>query len=103
MGNCGKNKGPLQIAVLDRLESCCDLVAAEAFHHRACYQAFVLKAIPCALGSDIAANASSANVRFGRPVDQEMSVAFERLCSWLEVSYDKLYTLDELQNVMGTL
>src|SRR6218665_1253048 len=103
MENCRKKNDPLAIEVLGRLESCCDLVAAEAFYHRACYQAFVLKPIPCALGSENAANASSSNVRFGRPVDPEMSLAFEKLCSWLEVSDDELYTLDELQNKMGTL
>src|SRR6218665_703981 len=103
MENCRKKNDPLAVEVLGRLESCCDLVAAEAFYHRACYQAFVLKPIPCALGSENAANASSSNVRFGRPVDPEMSLAFEKLCSWLEVSDDELYTLDELQNKMGTL
>src|SRR6218665_3143053 len=32
-----------------------------------------------------------------------MFLAFEKLCSWLEVSDDELYTLDELQKKMGTL
>ena len=45
MENCRKKNDPLAIEVLGRLESCCDLVAAEAFYHRACYQAFVLKPI----------------------------------------------------------
>jgi len=52
MENCRKKTDTLAIEVLGRLDSCCDLVAAEAFYHRACYQALVLKPIPCALCSD---------------------------------------------------
>lgn len=79
------------------------MVAAEVFYYGACYQAFVLKSIPSVPGSDAAPMTSSANVRFRWPVDPENSVAFEKLCSWVEVSDDEFYTSEDLQNKMGTL
>ena len=42
-----------------------------------------MKPMPSAVGSDDAPKTSSGNVRFGRPVDPEMSVAFEKLAAGL--------------------
>ena len=61
--------------VLTRMESCIDLVAAEAVYHSKCMADFRLN------------ETETRKVR-GRPNDVGMAEAFEGICDWLEASTD---------------
>lgn len=76
--------------VLFRLESCFDLVAAEAVYHRDCASNF---------RSDI------TNTNKGRPVDSTMDRAFEDLVEeWLENTGDcEIYSISELYKRMADI
>ena len=76
--------------VLFRLENCNDLVAKEAKYHHACMTSFQLWDESCR--------------KKGRPLDKQMLIGFEKLCTWLEEKSDcELYTLEELQTKMQEL
>lgn len=87
---CSKRDDAWGMEVLGRLNSCCDVVAVDAIYHRSCYRDFVcLRSRPAKDGQ------RTSNV--GRPVDEAKIAVFERLCSWLELCDDEMYSLDELQ------
>ena len=88
---CNQRKDEWGTAVQARLQMCIDLPAAEAVYHRSCLRVFIkMKPSP---KSDFQSSS-------GRPVDPHMSMAFNKLCEWLEVADEELYTLDELQDRM---
>lgn len=75
--------------VLHRLESCIDLVAAEAIYHSDCASKFRLQ------------KASEVATR-GRPSNSNMFESFEQVCDWLECSGDsEIYSIGELHNKMS--
>jgi hypothetical protein len=77
--------------VKGRLESCIDLPAEEAVHHRACYARFLN-----------GRGKVTGEVPRGRPVKDIAQMAFDQLCEHLETmcSSEKLYTLDDLYSLM---
>lgn len=78
------------LEVTGRLQSCNDLMAEDAIYHVLCYKRF------CANLSKVTGKSSS-----GRRVDNDMEVAFERLCDILEELYDtELLTLQDLYKIM---
>lgn len=75
-------------AVLHRLESCIDLIAAEAIYHLDCASKFRLK-------TDELSN------KRGRPTNADMTESFDNLCDWLENSGEsEVYSVNELYQKM---
>ena len=74
--------------VLHRLQSCIDLVAAEAIYHSDCSTKFRLK--------------TSDNKPKGRPRNVEMTESFDKVCDWLERFGDtEVYSVNELHEKMA--
>jgi len=102
---CHKRNDPWALEVAGRLNSCHDLVAAEAFYHRPCYWTFVkmrdVSSLNYAVTNPVqpcsSTSSASASGCIGRPVDIVMYSAFDKMCKWFEVSDDELHSLDELQ------
>ena len=75
-------------AVLARLETCNDLVAAEAVYHSSCMANFKLD------------KGESGGTR-GRPRNFSMTEAFENICDWLENSAEsEVHAIQELYDKM---
>ena len=75
-------------AVLDRLGTCIDLVAAEAVYHSSCMSDFKLNQV------------GGSGVR-GRPRNSDMTNAFDKICDWLENSEEsEVYSIQELYDTM---
>ena len=91
---CHARKDEWGTEVQARLQTCIDLPAAEAIYHKACHNAFrKMQPSPTADTSD-------ARCGGGRPIDSARHSIFEKLCDWLEVADEELYTLAELQDRM---
>ena len=75
-------------AVLAQLETCNDLVAAEAVYHSSCMADFKLNKV------------ENSGVR-GRPRNCGMTDSFEKICDWLENSADsEVYAIQDLYDKM---
>ena len=75
-------------AVLARLETCNDLVAAEAVYHSSCMANFKL-------------NKGGSGGTRGRPRNVSMTKAFENVCDWLENSAEsEVHAIQELYDKM---
>jgi hypothetical protein len=70
-----------------------DLIAPEAKYHRRCYQAFFfLHPDPCSTSENPAPK--------GRPIDEQFTALFAKLCAHIESEDECQYSMDELQNLM---
>ena len=78
--------------VLMRVSNVIDLVAAEGRYHRTCYKYF--------LRPDCGKPGTAAHQ--GRRVDEEKSVAFMKLCKYLEENDECQYAIDEIMCVMSS-
>ncbi|CAG4987924.1 unnamed protein product [Colias eurytheme] len=74
----------LSKAVVDRINFEYDLVAADAKYHDSCYKSFVRP---------------NAGGKIGRPQNEDVNAAMEKIYEFLENSNDCQFTLDELKNV----
>ena len=75
-------------AVLDRLGTCIDLVAAEAVYHSSCMADFKLNQV------------GGIGLR-GKPRNSDMTNAFDKICDWLENSEEsEVYSIQELYDKM---
>jgi hypothetical protein len=72
--------------VQGRMQSCIDLIAAEAVYHVYCFMRFTSNR-----------DLEIGRVAVGRPENAIMSQTFSQLCDWLEGSAEGLYTVEELQ------
>jgi hypothetical protein len=78
---CNTRDDALALTVKGRLIMIPDLRAPNAVYHASCYCNF------CEI---------EVNSKPGRPVDATKQAAFDKLCSWLEVTDDELLTLKKL-------
>ena len=78
--------------VRHRLLSCIDLISVQAIYHTKCLTNF-------SYNSQIDSNKRKSR---GRPADQQMQEAFEKICQWFESS-DGSKSLRELQDFMRTV
>ena len=85
---CHERKNDWGQAVLDRLWTCIDLVAAEAVYHLSCMADFKLNQV------------EGSGVR-GRPRNSDMTNALDKICDWLENSEEsEVYSTQELYDKM---
>ena len=83
-----ERKDELGRVVLERLESCIDLVATDALYHLDCATNFRLKT-------------KQQSIKKGRPVDTGMKESFEAICHWLECeSETEIYSVEYLYQKM---
>ena len=83
------------VKINSRMQTCSDLVAAEARYHRACQIAFLKnRSLPASTNID----ECTAGKR-GWKGDTEKVTAFENFCNFLELE-GELYSLEELQEIM---
>ena len=76
-----------------RIGGVIDLVAAEGWYHRRCYQSFLK------VGSS---QPGTVPLR-ARQADVNQSIAFKKLCAYIESNDECQYILDELVTIMSTL
>lgn len=81
------------LEVRGRLLTCNDLVAEEAVYHRRCSRLFHGKS-PSPLNVDSACSTWC---------DEPKRIAFDKLCEWLEVAEEQLYTISELHEIMNEM
>jgi len=89
---CSKRNDSWAVEVQGRFEACNDACSEDSTYHGQCYSNFAnLRQQPSASSSQIPSSIA------GWPINIEMSKAFDKLCEFLEVADDELYTLEELQ------
>lgn len=90
------------LLVRGRLNSCNDLVAEEARYHRVCMQNFCKIRPPPRSTNSIydEACASGGDVASGRRQDDYKMTYFNKVCEFLELNADRLYSISELHDVM---
>ena len=77
-----KRKDAWDVEVLSRLQTCIDLVAAEAIYHKNCMIYF---------------KRVKEGENSGRPISSSKAEAFGKLCEWLENECDRtMYSVQEL-------
>ena len=84
---CAERNDELGHKVLVRVASVCDLVAAEARYHNSCYKLFFYV---------------HTGMKRGRPENESISEAFNKLCSYLLSNDECQYGLTELVELMET-
>ena len=92
MEGCEKRDDPLGSEVMNRLQGCIDLVAAEAVYHDNCPTRFLLN-------KELTTNTPKIS---GKHCDEEKMEWFQRLYHWLELEAGaEMYTLSELHAKMA--
>jgi hypothetical protein len=85
IATCRERNDEWGLQVLSRLNTCCDLVAADGVNHRNFFRNF----------SCFRSNIPNESLEPGRKKDESKLKSFKQLCEWLEDA-DNLYTLSEL-------
>ena len=83
---CSKRSDNWGLEVESRINTCNDLVAVEAIYHRSCYAAF----------SAMRSKVPKFTTPGGKVCEPKLET-FKRLCSWIELCDDELYTMTDLQ------
>jgi len=99
MKECIGRTDSFSLEVLGRLQTCNDLVGAEAIYHKACrgfFSKLRLTSEPCS------SETHGSNIP-GRPISVLMSARFEELGNWLESENNELLALAELHKKLCSL
>ncbi len=90
--NCTKRCDKWGEIVLSRINSECDLIAADAQYHKNCDARFSI--INSSMPGDLSENV------VGRPIDESKLEAFNKLCNFLDNNDDCQYLLSDLMDML---